>query len=196
MKKRRLILPAVVFVVALIAAIPLVISNTPTERGTTLPADQRFERELSTKHQERIARRKARQAAYERFVDSTILSHNFRFIPTMFNVEPAGSSHFITNPNVELSYRGDWADVCLPYYRGFVPPYRLDLFKTVVTQLNNFTTIQTDNGWTVTFDSWMYSANDYTFTLTVYSKTGGAQLELSSTAYPTTTYWGSISAIY
>ena len=176
--------------------IPVVRAIRTTSAPIEAPADQRHERELSEKHRERIARRKARQAAYERFVDSTILSHNFRFIPTMFNVEPAGSSHFITNPNVELTYRGDWADVCLPYYRGFVPPYRLDLFNTVVTQLNNFTTIQTDNGWTVTFDSWMYSANDYTFTLTVSSKTGGAQLELSSTAYPTTTYWGSISAIY
>lgn len=195
MKKR--LLPMAIFAAAILIAIPLVISNTPTERGTTtLAADQRRESDLSDKHQERIARRRARQEAYERFVDSTILSHNFRFIPTIFNVEPAGSSHFITNPNVELTYRGDWADVCLPYYRGFVPPYRIDLFNTVVTQLNNFTTIQTDNGWTVTFDSWMYSANDYTFTLTVYSKTGGAQLELSSTAYPTTTYWGSVTAIY
>ena len=196
MKKR--LLPMAIFAAAILIAIPLVVSNTPTERSstTTLSADPGLESKLSAKHQERIARRQARQEAYERFVDSTILSHNFRFIPTMFNVEPAGSSHFITNPNVELSYRGDWADVCLPYYSGYVPPYRIDLFNTVVTQLNNFTTIQTDNGWTITFDSWMYSANDYTFTLTVYSKTGGAQLELSSTAYPTTTYWGSITAIY
>ena len=196
MKKQ--LLPMAIFAAAILIAIPLVVSNTPTERGsaTTLSADPGLESKLSAKHQERIARRQARQEAYERFVDSTILSHNFRFIPTMFNVEPAGSSHFITNPNVELSYRGDWADVCLPYYSGYVPPYRIDLFNTVVTQLNNFTTIQTDNGWTITFDSWMYSANDYTFTLTVYSKTGGAQLELSSTAYPTTTYWGSVMAIY
>lgn len=199
MKRHRLLLPALGFIAALAIAIPLVVSNNTTERSdtfTTSAHQRRSEAQLSEKHRERIARRKARQEAYERFIDSTILSHNFRFIPTMFNVEPAGSTQIITNPAVEISYRGDWADINLPYYRGYVPPYRLAMINTVITQLTDFTTVQTDNGWTVTFDSWLYSANDYTFTLTVYSKSGGAQLELSSTAYPTTTYWGSIAAIY
>jgi hypothetical protein len=70
------------------------------------------------------------------------------------------------------------------------------VFNTSVGNLTNFTTVQTDNGWTITFDSWLYTSNDYTFTLEVYSKTGGATLTLSSTFYPTTTYWGSIVAMY
>lgn len=187
----------IAIIAAIAIAMPLVLSDTPANRTSTNTTNQRHSEEsLSAKHRERLARRKARQAAYERFIDSTILSHNFRFIPTMFNYEPAGSSHFISNPNVEISYRGDWADINLPYYRGYTPPYRLGMINTVITQLTDYTTVQTDDGWVITFDSWLYSANDYTFTLTVYSKTGGAQLELSSTAYPTTSYWGSISAIY
>ena len=113
----------------------------------------------------------------------------------MFNVEPAGGSHLISNPNAELAIYSDWADICLPYYRGFTPPYRLSVVNTVITTLNGYTTIQTDDGWTVTFDSWLYSGNEYTFTLNIYSSTGGAQLQMSSNFYPTTTYWGSISAV-
>lgn len=194
--KRTTLLTSAIALVTIAITTTLVVSNNTTDDNLALSIEEQHPRHLSEKHRERIERRKARQAEYERFIDSTILSHNFRFIPTMFNVEPAGSSHLITNPNVEISYRGDWADINLPYYRGYVPPYRLGMINTVITQLTDFTTIQTNDGWTVTFDSWLYSANDYTFTLTVYSKTGGAQLELSSTAYPTTSYWGSISAIY
>ena len=129
-------------------------------------------------------------------MDSTILSHNYRFVPTMFNVEPAGSSNIITNPNIELAIYGDWADIHLPIYQGFTPPYRLVMFNTSITNLANFTTTQTDNGWSITFESWLYSSNDYTFTLDVYSKTGGATLSVSSTFYPTTSFWGSIVAVY
>lgn len=177
--------------------VPLIVTSTPSaSRDTSFAADRAREKELSEKHLERIARRKARQAAYEHFIDSTILSHNYRFIPTMFNVEPAGSSNLISNPSIELGIYGDWADIHLPVYQGFTPPYRLIMVNTAITTLADFTTIQTDDGWTISFDSWLYSSNDYTFTLEVYSKTGGATLSLSSTFYPTTTYWGSIVAVY
>lgn len=177
--------------------VPLIVTSTPSaSRDTSFAADRAREKELSEKHLERITRRKARQAAYEHFIDSTILSHNYRFIPTMFNVEPAGSSNLISNPSIELGIYGDWADIHLPVYQGFTPPYRLIMVNTAITTLADFTTIQTDDGWTISFDSWLYSSNDYTFTLEVYSKTGGATLSLSSTFYPTTTYWGSIVAVY
>jgi hypothetical protein len=114
----------------------------------------------------------------------------------MFNVEPAGSSHIITNPNVELAIYGDWADVHLPIYQGFTPPYRVILVNSATTNLGDFTTVETDNGWTISFSSWLYTANDYTFTLEVYSKTGGATLTIASDFSPTTTYWGSIYAVY
>lgn len=192
--KRTILIICAATAVAL-AAIPVVRAIRSSSAPIEAPADQRHERELSEKHRERIARRKARQAAYEHFIDSTVLSHNFVFNPSMFNLEPAGGSHLISNPNAELAIYSDWADICLPFYRGFVPPYRLSVINTIVTTLNGYTTVQTDNGWTVTFDSWLYSGNEYTFTLDIYSSTGGAQLQLSSNFYPTTTYWGSISAV-
>lgn len=195
MKKKIIILLSALSVVALLS-IPATISTPSVTKPTEAPADQRHEHELSERHRERIARRKARQAAYERFIDSVVLSHNFVFNPSMFNLEPAGSSHLINNPNAELAIHSDWADICLPYYRGFVPPYRLSVVNTVITSMNGYTTIQTDDGWTVSFDSWLYSGNEYTFTLHIYSSSGGAQLQMSSNFYPTTTYWGSISAVY
>ena len=195
MKKILLTIAIVASLATLI--VPLVVtSNTPLEPTASFSTDRQRQKDLSEKHLERIAKRKARQAAFEHFVDSTILSHNYRFVPTMFNVEPAGSSNIITNPNIELAIYGDWADIHLPIYQGFTPPYRLVMFNTSITNLANFTTTQTDNGWSITFESWLYSSNDYTFTLDVYSKTGGATLSVSSTFYPTTSFWGSIVAVY
>ncbi len=188
---------AVAIAISLAAVIvPLVVTSTPTSEPTTLDPERMHKRELSAKHQERIARRKARQEAFEHQMDSTILSHNYRFVPTMFALEPAGSSHIITNPLAEMAIYGDWADIHLPLYQGFTPPYRLIMVNTSITNLADFTTVETDNGWTISFDSWLYSSNDYTFTLEVYSKTGGATLSVSSSFYPTTTYWGSVMAIY
>ena len=195
MKKILLTIAIVASLATLI--VPLVVtSNTPLEPTASYSTERQRQKDLSEKHLERIAKRKARQAAFEHFVDSTILSHNYRFVPTMFNVEPAGSSNIITNPNIELAIYGDWADIHLPIYQGFTPPYRLVMFNTSITNLANFTTTQTDNGWSITFESWLYSSNDYTFTLDVYSKTGGATLSVSSTFYPTTSFWGSIVAVY
>lgn len=194
--KKLLLFVAIVATLATIVVPLIVTSNTPTDYTASFATERAHEKNLSEKQRERIEQRKARQAAFEHFIDSTILSHHYRFVPTMFNVEPAGSSNLISNPNIELGIYGDWADVHLPIYQGFTPPYRLVVINTSVTSLANFTTIQTDNGWTITFDSWLYSSNDYTFSLDVYSKTGGATLSISSTFYPTTTYWGSIVAVY
>lgn len=194
--KKILLLFAIVATLAALVVPIVVTSNIPTESmALTSPAHKR-EKQLSAKHLERIERRKARQAAYEHFIDSTVLSHHYRFVPTMFNVEPAGSSQLISNPSIELAIYGDWADIHLPIYQGFTPPYRLQIFNTAVTNLADFTTIETDNGWTISFESWLFSSNDYTFTLEVYSKTGGANLSVSSSFYPTTTFWGSLYPIY
>lgn len=193
--KKLLLLVAILFSLAILI-VPLVVTSNPTsEPSTSFAPNRQRESDLEERHRERIAKRRARQAAFEHFVDSTILSHHYRFVPTMFNVEPAGSSHLITNPNVELAIMGDWADVHLPIYQGFTPPYRLVMFNTSVN-IPSLTTVQTDNGWTISFDSWLYSSNDYTLTIEVYSKTGGATLSVSSSFYPTTTYWGSIYAMY
>ena len=148
------------------------------------------------KQQARIARRQARQAEYELYIDSIVLAHTFRFIPTSFQVEPAGSMHPITNPNFELSIYRDYADVNLPYLRGMMPPYQLVVINNVINALNGYTAVQTDQGWTITFTSWLYSANNYMFTLHIYKTTGSAQLSIASTYYSTVSYWGSIVGIY
>lgn len=194
--KKFLLLFAVATTLASII-VPLVVTSTPVaEPLFEIPGDPLSDDNLSDEHRERVTKRRARQKAFEHFIDSTILSHNYRFLPTMFNVEPAGSSHLIINPAVELAVYSDWADVNLPVFQGFAPPYRVVMYNTPVTDLDDFTTVETDNGWIVTFSTWLYSSDDYTFSLEVYSKTGGATLSISSNFNPTTTYWGSISAIY
>lgn len=194
---KKILLTFAITTSLLALVIPLVVTNTTHAEPTAIqPPEPPKEKKLDAKHLERIERRKARQLAFEHFIDSTVLSHNYRFIPTMFNVEPAGSSHIITNPNVELDIYGDWADVHLPLYQGFMPPYRLILVNSAIPNLTDFTTVETDNGWTISFSSWLYTANDYTFTLEVYAKTGGASLSISSDFSPTTTYWGSIVPVY
>ena len=194
--KKFLLLFAVTSTLASIF-IPLAVTSKPlTEPSFEFNDEPSHERNLSDRQRERIARRKERQAAFEHFIDSTILSHNYRFIPTMFNVEPAGSSHLITNPSVELGIYSDWADIHLPVYLGYMPPYRLEVYNTAIPNLTDFTTVQTDNGWNISFSSWLYSSDNFTFSLEVYSKTGGATLSISSSFNPTTTYWGSITAIY
>lgn len=193
MKRLTTILLLLVALGIALVAVPLVHSNT-TPEPHTLSTPQRIEKP-STKHQERIARRKARQEAYERYIDSVVLSHNYIFTPSTFNSWPSsgpGGSHIITNPMAEMMVSDGWADIFLPYYRGITPPYRLDLINTSITNLEGYVAEQTSDGWNITFSSWLYSANDYTFNLTIYSSSGGAQLELSSTLYPTTTYWGSV----
>ena len=128
--------------------------------------------------------------------DTALATERMREKEPSPKVEPAGGSNIITNPNIELAIYSDWADVHLPIYQGFTPPYRIVMVNTSITNLADFATVQTDNGWTISFDSWLYSSNDYTFTLEVYSKTGGATLSVSSSFYPTTSYWGSVMPIY
>ena len=177
--------------------VPLVVTSTPVaEPLFDIPDELPLDNNLNDEHRERVTKRRARQKAFEHFIDSTILSHNYRFLPTMFNVEPAGSSHLIVNPAVELALYSDWADVNLPIFQGFAPPYRVMMYNTPITNLTDFTTVETDNGWMISFSAWLYTSDDYTFSLEVYSKTGGATLSVSSNFNPTTTYWGSISPIY
>ncbi len=167
--------------------------QAPVERQEDMDARHK---QLSPQKQARIARRQARQAEYEHFMDSVIMSHNYRFIPQSFSRQPAGSSQIITNPNCELGVYSDYADIFLPYYKGITPPYRLVLLNTIVNYFNGYTAVQNENGWTITFSSWLYSANDYTFTLDVYSKTGSAQLSVTNTFYNTVSYWGYVTAVY
>lgn len=193
MRKNLLLLSLLALGVALLA-VPLIGGDGSKEDNNL--ARHRINREqLSAKQQERIARRKARQEAYERYIDSVVLSHNYTFTPSTFSSWPTsgpGGSHIVTNPLVEMRIGEGWADIYLPYYRGFTPPYRLDIINTSIASLNGYVAEQTQDGWHISFSSWLYSANDYTFDLHIYSASGSAQLDLSSTLYPTTSFWGSV----
>ena len=110
--------------------------------------------------------------------------------------QPAGSMHMLTNPAFEVGYYSDYIDVYIPFIKGIVPPYYPTVFNYILTSVSNYTTVQNDGGWTVTFDSWLYSGNDYTFKLDIYSSSGTAILNISSMAYNTVTYSGYITQVY
>jgi len=50
-------------------------------------------------------------------------------------------------------------------------------------------------GWHITFQSTMYTASEYTFTLEIYSRYGGATLTLSTPFYNSMQYTGNIVGI-
>lgn len=148
------------------------------------------------RHEERVKAREARTAAFKQHMDSVILSHSYAFIPNSFQQQPAGSPHMIANPNFRLDVYPNFTDIYLPYIKGITPPYILTVINYTVTSVDGYTAVQNDQGWTITFKSSLYSANTYTFTLTIYTTTGEAILDLSSDLYNTVTYNGTIMGHY
>lgn len=149
----------------------------------------------STKHEERIEHRAERLAAYEQQVDSLVLSHNFEFNPQTVQVQPAGPLRMFANANFTvIVWRGS-LDVCLPYYTGMVPPYRYVVMNTGSPYLKNYLTVQTHEGWQVSFNTTFEDGIDYTFTFDIYSH-GGATLTITNSWYSPVQYTGTISKIY
>lgn len=144
----------------------------------------------------REQRRAERIANYEKFMDSVILSRNFKFTPQSMQRQPAGQMRQLMNPNFEMQIWDGTADICLPYIKGYVPPYHVSLINYTVSNLKGYVTEQTNEGWMITFSTSLFSASDYTFTLEVYSRTGGATLTISNPWYNTVQYSGTISRIY
>ena len=146
--------------------------QTTKEQRQTMTAERRAQR---------IKERDAKTAAYVKHIDSIVMSHNFVLL---------------TNPAFEVGYYSDYIDVYIPFIKGIVPPYYPTVFNYILTSVSNYTTVQNDGGWTVTFDSWLYSGNDYTFKLDIYSSSGTAILNIPSMAYNTVTYSGYITQVY
>lgn len=156
-------------------------------------------KELSPKQERREVREKRRAeriANYEKFMDSVVLSHNFKFSPQTMQRQPAGPMRQIMNPSFEVSLWDGTADVCLPYIKGHVPPYYPTVLNYTVSDLREFVTEQTSEGWMVTFTSPLFSSSDYTFTFEIFSRTGGATLTISNPWYNNVQYNGSISKVY
>lgn len=75
------------------------------------------------RHEERVKRRAERLAAFEKHMDSIILSRNFQFNPSSMQRQPAGPVRQLINPNFTVGFWDGTVDVCLPYIKGYVPPF-------------------------------------------------------------------------
>ncbi|MFI3281703.1 MAG: DUF4251 domain-containing protein [Rikenellaceae bacterium] len=180
--KKRLLLVCVVMLCALAAAV--------TGQGDNKLTAKQEKREVREK------RRADRQAAYEKMIDSIVLSRTFQFNPQTMQQQPAGSMRMISNPNFNVGYWDGTIDVFLPYVKGYVPPYHNVIINYTLPSVKNYVTEQTDDGWIVTFESTLFSASTYTFTLEVSSKFGGATLTVKNPWYNAVQYTGSISKLY
>lgn len=144
----------------------------------------------------REKRRAERIANYQKFIDSVVLSRNFQFNPQTMQRQPAGPMRQIMNPAFNVGIWDGTADICLPYIKGYVPPYTATVINYTVPLLKGYTTEQTAEGWMVTFDTELFSASTYTFTFEIFSRTGGANLTITNHWYSPVQYTGSITQIY
>ena len=144
----------------------------------------------------REQRRAERLASFEKTMDSIVLSRNFQFNPQTMQRQPAGPMRQIVNPSFNVGIWDGTADICLPYVKGYVPPYVVTVINYTVSDLNGYTTEQTNEGWMVTFSTSLYSAGTYTFTFEIFSRTGGANLTITNPWYSPVQYTGTISQLY
>ncbi len=154
---------------------------------------------LTAKQEKREVREKRRadkQAAYEKMIDSIVLSRTFQFNPQTMQQQPAGSSRMLTNPNFDIGYWDGTIDVFLPYIKGYTPPFQTVILNYTLSDVDNYTTEQTDDGWRVTFNTSLFSSSNYTFTLEISSRFGGATLTIKNPWYSAVQYYGSISKLY
>ncbi|HIW64694.1 MAG TPA: DUF4251 domain-containing protein [Candidatus Alistipes intestinipullorum] len=154
---------------------------------------------LSPKEERREVREKRRAeriANYEKTMDSIILSRNFQFNPTTMQRQPAGPMRQIVNPSFNVGVWDGTIDICLPYIKGYVPPYYVTVINYTVPSVQGYTTEQTQEGWMVTFSTSLFSASTYTFTFEIFSRTGGANLTITNPMYSPVQYSGTISQLY
>lgn len=155
-------------------------------------AEAKRNTERTAQQEARQQRRAERLAEYEKFIDSLVLSRDFRFVPQTMQQLPAGVLRTIYNPSYEVAVWSGSVDVCMPFLKGYTPPYYPVVFNYVLPSVENYTTEQTSHGWIVSFSSNMFSANDYKFTFDISSHYGGAELTISSPFYNSVQYSGNI----
>ena len=153
---------------------------------------------LSPKEERREVREKRHEriADFEKTMDSVILSSNFQFNPQTMQRQPAGPMRQIINPAFNVGVWDGTIDICLPYVKGYVPPYYTTIINYTVPSVQGYTTEQTHEGWMVTFSTSLFSASTYTFTFEIFSRTGGANLTITNPWYNPVEYSGTISQLY
>ena len=109
------------------------------------------------RHEERVKRRAERLAAFEKHMDSIILSRNFQFNPSSMQRQPAGPVRQLINPNFTVGFWDGTVDVCLPYIKGYVPPYYYTVLNYVLPSVEGYRAEQTNEGWIVTFSTTLFS---------------------------------------
>ncbi len=156
-----------------------------------------YRAELRNERREhRQQRRAQRIAEYTRYIDSLVLARNFQFNPQTMQQLPAGSMQVINNANFDLALWDTTVDICLPYIKGFTPPYHYTVLNYTIPDVQNLLLEQTAHGWTVSFSSSLYSVSNYTFSLEIISANGGGTLTISSPWYNSVQYYGSITSLY
>lgn len=180
MKRYLLVVVALLLVVATVSVIG--------QKKTLSPKEER--REV------REQRRAQRLAEYEKMIDSIVLSHNFQFNPQTMQRQPAGPMRTIMNPEYNVGVWGSVADICLPYIKGYTPPYFVTVLNYTIPSLDNFVTEQTHEGWMVSFSTPLFSGTTYTFVFEIYSRTGGAVLTIKNPWYSDVQYSGTITQLY
>ena len=151
--------------------------------------------EASAKQEARRQRRAERLAAFEKYTDSLVMSRHFRFMPQTMQQLPAGMMRNLANPHYEVTLMGGEVDVCIPFLKGYVPPYYPVVFNYVLPMVEDYYAEQTNDGWNVTFRTTLFTATDYTFSFEIYSHYGGAMLTISSPFYNSVQYSGNIMGI-
>lgn len=151
--------------------------------------------ERAAQQEARQAKRTQRLAAYEKYLDSLVLSHNFRFVPQTMQQLPAGMMRTLQNPCYEVLVGTRDVDICMPYLKGYTPPYYPVVFNYVLPSVDDYVAEQVNGGWHITFKTTLFSATDYTFAFDINSHYGGAMLTISSPFYNSVQYSGNIMGI-
>ena len=146
-------------------------------------------------HQQRVERRAARLAAYERHIDSLITSNNYRFIPETMQQLPGGMMRNLNSAFYEVTVMPDAVDIFIPFLKGYVPPYYPVVFNYVLPSVQNYHAEKSTNGWHISFQTTLFSATEYTFLFEVSPHYGNVVLTISSPFYNSVQYTGNIMGI-
>ena len=65
-------------------------------------------------HEQRVEERAVRHQNELKYMDSVVLSRNYKFVPNSFQQEPAGNMHQIYSVLYFLSMRGDYMAIDMP----------------------------------------------------------------------------------
>ena len=76
--------------------------------------------------------------------------------------------HQIYSIMYSLAMYKDYVDIDIPYIVGVVAPYHLTIMNYITFDIQKYTAVQNEDGWTISFSSNLYSDNTYTFTFKIY----------------------------